>query len=436
MTTTFSTDVLDQLLDEERKLGYKFTGSTTSSAATVTSSDPELIKLGTSASADRFTNRYVWIPSAAAAADQIRTVTSFAVSSGGVASFTFSEDANFGEALSDKTMYVLFDHPTYFLNRTNDALDEIFAECAVPLRDGPASADMQGANVDTDWTETNATDAVQTTSSEVFQGAQSFVVTDSGSGGGYTVSAAQKLGQGRDIRVHAIVKADTGTSILQVKDASGNTQDSISVTQEDWTYLSKTVQFDSGEETFTIRLVESAASDEGDWQAAWYVKRDSTFFQLPTWIDASFKISDVVRREHHVSGGEDDTWLATAYEDIRLEEGKHYRYIHRGADANPTAILLTKEGQRFIDEPIFVLVSCPYSAPYGVSATLSGYSSTTSCPSRLLVPYVMYLIGKDNRELFPDLEAKGLDLFAKRMTPRKNSTRPPLTPYVYPVLRN
>ena len=404
-TATTGTTVIDQLGDEIPGLLWKFTGTATSGGATVTTTNPEINKLGSNAATDRFSSLFLYIPTGTAGTDDVHSVTTISVSA---ATATITTLGNYGATYTNAAMYLIGIHPDIFRRLLNDALEKIHVECIEWLVHGPSSANMQGSSVDADWTESGASDTVQTTASEVAFGQQSLVVTDSGSAGGYTQSALAALGQGRRVRLHGVVKADTGTSILRALDGSGNVQDSISTTQEDWVYLSKTVGFDSADEQIRLRLVASAASDSGDWNLAGYVKEGIYRFLLPSYMDERFKVKAVCRAIFHETGSEADTWLYDSMELETLVEERDYRYVTRQTDANPHAIVFEPHID-LMSYAYCVLIDAPYSAPYGVASTLSADTGTSYCPLHLWVPYCKHLIGLRYGQTFPELAPRNPD---------------------------
>ena len=404
MSNAFSA-VLDDLI-RFPGLGLKVTVSTSSSAATATSVSPVLARYANETTF--FHQHYLYIPSAAATDDQVRTVVSHAIS-GTTTTFTFQDASNYAETLSGVTGYILPLHPDTFMDTCNQALERMKVRVEVPLMHGPASGDMQGGSVDADWTETNATDTVQTTAAEVNRGAQSTVVTDSGSGGGYTASAAQRVGQGQSITVFGEAKADTGTGKVQIMDGSSNEQADIVFTEEQWIAFKERVDFDDPDETFTLRLVSVAASDAIDWQRVWFVRNGEYRFNLPTWIADRFVIKALFRRSYMTrSADSDEVWLADSAIDDLLYEGEHY-YINKSpADVNARTLMLTTTGRRFMDDPLILVVACPWSAPYGVSTLFTSYTSTSLVPLDLIVAKTWELLGRNQG--WEEMEARGSEI--------------------------
>ena len=419
MATAYST-ALDQLLDEPgmRNLGRKIT-LTYTAAATFTTADAEIMKGGASAyDAEAFKDNWVWIPGAAAA-NLKRTIISMTVSST-VATVTVNVAFTAGETAV--TGYILAFDPDILINLANDCITyDLFLECFIPLYHGPASADMQGSAVDTDWTESGATVTVQTTAAEVWAGAQSLVVTDSGSGGDYTQSALQGLGQARSVQMHFVAKADVGTAIFHALDASSNSQGSIQTTQEWWVYGTKTVQFDAGEEQIRLRIEGDSAAAAVDVQFFWFVRTGESMFNLPAWVAERFNVTRIDKAVFHQAGGEADTYMANSVEYTPLEKGVDYRFIARTADANPTQVWVAAQ---HLSDALFVVVRCPYGAPYGVSTLFTGYTATNSVPVLPLVAAWKRRIGGYAPTHFPEAEGRGAEELTKAVPQRTNEDPP------------
>jgi hypothetical protein len=125
---------------------------------------------------------------------------------------------------------------------------------------------------------------------------------------------------------------------------------------------------------------------------------------LPSWVDRRFKIARIERWDFLESGNEADTWLAESYEATVLREGEDWRFTSRRADVHSNTIHLLRKD--LWEVPLVVVVECHYDAPYGVSATFSADTSTTTCHLHLIVAKVEELLGERYPESFPDLKAK------------------------------
>ena len=430
MSTAFTPAAVDQLVDDVEGAGLKFTGTYTSSGLIFTTTDPEPARGGDVTASTRFKGAFAFFPSATSA-NKIRQIVSHTTATG-TATFT-TTGPNYNATGTSVVGYLLFEHSDILRNYANDALEHSRVEVRVPLMHGPASGDMQGDDVDTDWTETNATDTVQTTSSEVFQNAQSLVVTDSGSAGGYTQSALERIGQGRTVTMFGIVKSDTGTSTLIALDGSGNEQDSVLTTQEEWMLLKKRVTFDAADEQIRLRLEGTTASAEGDWQAAWYVKEDVPMFSAPAWFTERHRIIGIQRKTAMIAGSEADTWYAGSGEYVSLrgndDPDPQYKVYRYGADASRWQIAILDKS--LLTEPLYILVDAPWSAPYGTDATFSSDTSTTNMPQDEFMAAWKVEIAKAKNEFdpvtklfdrgkFPGLHSAALNDLAKVSRTQEN----------------
>lgn len=384
MPTIQFIDALRQLCDEPsmRNLGREIVMSPAASN-TFTTPDAEMMTGGASAyDAEQFKDNYIWWP-AGAADDQKRKIVSMVVSA---SVSTVTVNRVYANSGSSVVGFLLAIDPDILMNMANDCISyDLFLECVAPLFHGPPSADMYGSSVDSDWTESGATDTVQTTATEVLEGPQSFVVTGSAALD-YTQSALQPLAQGTSAIMHFRAKSDTGTTTFKALDASGNVQGSIVTTQEQWIYGSKIIQYDSGEEQIRLRIEATTASASVDVQSFGFVRLYEQIFYLPAWVDARWKLARVDYAQYHQSGSEADTWLAQSVEYHRLEPSgpdPDYRFIARQADANPNMIWVKEE---LLAYPLYLVVMCPYGAPYGVSTLFTSSSSTNSVPMELLIP--------------------------------------------------
>lgn len=429
MSTAFSA-IIDDVV-RMPGLGLKLVVSTSSSAATATTVSPRLARVNPRSKDHN--GKYLWIPSAAAADDQVRSIDYYEWS-GTTTTINFHDTSNFAESLSSVAAYILPSHPDVYMAATNEGLEKTHVRVEVPLMHG--GSDMQGGSVDAYWTEANATDTVQTTASEVLRGAQSLVVLDSGSGGGYTASGSYRVGQGKGIILHMEAKADTGTGELQVIDGSSNEQDDITFTEEQWIAARKRVDFDAADELFTLRLVSVGASDSIDWQRVWFVRKGEYNFILPSWITNDYVVRGLFRRRYltpaNDSGSTDELWLAESNDDDLLYEDHDYKAYKRSADANPHRVTLLKPAHD-IEDPLIMLVDCPWSAPYGVSTVYTSYTSTTQCPKTLAVALTLKYLGINNG--WDEIAEMGDERYDKAyvMNEMSEQTKPDPEPWAGPM---
>ena len=401
------------------RLGYKLTAATIGTTS-FTTTDPNIIKLGSQALDNRFNGWHVYF---ATAAEQ-RVITTISIS-GSTATVSFI-GGNATTQAGATTAYITHG-PTWAEIRGafNYALEYIPCSCVDILRHGPDDAFMQ-ANNTTSWTGSNCTVAKQTTATEVLHGQRSTSLTLT-SGGGYATGTTVRIGQAEMALVQAIAKADIGTGIIRALDGAGNTIDSsldVSFTQEQWLYMRKHVTVASDDEGIALRLLGTDSSDQIDVQAAWVVNLSENIFPLPSYIDDRFKLKAVARREYRVGGLEADTWLGKSYHDTRLQENVDYRFINQQSDANPLSMeMLTSWWRSY---PIMLYADAPYSAPYGVDGTFSTDASTTTCPPHLLLARTKQWIGEQYPDLFPSAMKIGEREFKERSLAR-NTALPQLT---------
>jgi len=405
---------------EPNHLGYKFTAATIGNTS-LTTTDSTLIRLGTQESSDWLNSYELYLGTAG----ESRSVAVAGVSvSSSTLTLTFN-GANATNQASTSTVYLLRPGFTfaYLVALANDSLEELTTTMYEPVKSIGDS--LQGSAVDSDWSESGATDTVDTTATKLGSfGQQVLDVLDTGAGGGYTQMALSRIPQGTRGRLHGLVQSITGTSTLAIVDGSGNVQDSIGTTQMAEVYLGKNVSFDATDEQARLRLVQTTTAGEGYWTAAWFTRADQTVFKLPSYLDARYKIDQVVRRVFHDAGTEADTWLADSYEDVPLSVNDDYYFSYRGADGSAPVVIFTERGKQYLGEPLFVVVNGPYTAPYGKSTVFSTLASTNPCPARTLSAYMVYLIGLRNPDAFPGYEGFGRARVAERVLPRKNESRP------------
>lgn len=435
---TVYSEALDQLLDQvstaEAALGLKFTAASIT-ATGITTNDPEINKLGAEGSLDRWVNRFLYVPSALAA-DRVRSLKSSSTAAGVTTILHNGPNTATGSAA---TAYILALHPDLLMAYANDALEKRLIELPYPVGQGPADRFFE-KTTDADWDDTNASDEKQVTSTEVLFGARTMKVLDDGSGGGYVTQAAfERVGDGKAVNFFAIAKGDVGTSALDVIDGAGNEQVSVEFNPEAWLFIAKRVQFDAGDVLFKTRLEGVTAAAEADWNAVWYVKEGVTDFMLPSWMDKRTGIKAVIQLGFKVPGIAADTWLAESVVRTTLQERLDWDYLRFGADVNPNWITIKKP--RLLSEPMFLLVNCKASAPYGVDQKFSAYDGTNVLLQDELVAQWMIELATGVNEIsaygrgttplfdgppFAGLHSKGESELKRIVPPRV--TRKPLQP--------
>jgi len=421
-TTTFLA-ALDQLLDEiaamnveEGALGYKFTANVGTTSFTTT--DAEIIKLGTATPATRFQG---WFGYASDNTEE-RPVGTITVSAG-TATIT-NLGANY-TADTSSTFYLLRIPIARLRPLFNDALEYIPIECMVPLAHGPDDWHMQDSGT-TSWTTSNVTAAKQTTAAQVLWGSQSMSFTDT-AGGGTATSTTMKVEQGGTVTAHMIAKADTGTWTWRFLDNGSTAFDlDVTLTEEEWVYARRTINLATDDEGIIGRFVGTTNLDQIDVQAMWFVKQSQNWFQLPTWIDERFKLKSIARGDLRQGAQGANQWVAPAINYVSLRDGADYRLVAHYGDANPAWVEMISDFWR--TDPVMLTVECPASAPYGVSTLFTTDASTTVVPAHVLTAKIKTLIGQRYGEdvaKWRQLEALGEREYKERWLARRTE-RPTL----------
>ena len=407
-----------QLYDDmaEEGLGFSFTAVTGYAATTITTADPRFMFGGAAASAERYRGGYIY-RRLRAVGEQIRMANSLTNTSSLATLTHFGPDWS---TLTDTDAEMVAMDPDELHRIFEDALDELMAPCPVLLAHGPADWDMQ-ASTTGEWDAglTNATFAAQTTSSEVFRGARSKVLTLTGAAGYTEADSLVRFGQGQQGSAYAIVKADIGTGIFRILDQGGNTVESVSFTQEQWLLIKKHFTLGADDEGARIRILGTDNLDAIDVQMAGVVRRNEPFFYMPSWYTDKMNLKGVSRIASAVAGRETDTSLAGSIQWESLSEGTDYQKVSAQADANPFGVQILNTA--LMNEPLFLMIECPYSAPYGVAAPFTAETDETDCPLDLLLAQVKILLGGRYPKKYPTLKAIGA---AEKVAALKEQTVP------------
>lgn len=386
------------LLDARRKLlkDVPELGKTHTLTALATGSITIGSLANTNFPATKFRNAIAYRGEAASAADYRRYLGAYTAASG----LIVHTGANYSDTtVTNEEVEIWYDPeivPDIDVNQAfADAISQLRVLTRIPLAHGPIDYDMQASGV-TNWTPNSGTPfAKQTTQAEVFWGGRSGAFTDGGSGGDYTDSALYHLSSSAQVNMFSIVRADTGTSTLKALDGSGNVQGSVSSTQETPVLMWKRVGFDSADEQIRLRIEGTTVSAQGDWGPTWFVREDDYYFPLnrvPGWIDSTHHITGLSVGRPRQAGSETDTYIFGSMEYEELREGIDFYFQRQHADANPDACYVLKTA--LMSEPLFLTVSSPWSAPYGVTAAFSAETDTTGCRTDLLVAQVKLLLGE------------------------------------------
>lgn len=418
-TTVAWNTVFDRLVDNEASgFGMLITGTATISTNQITTLDARVAASGDNQVSQKYEGRIVYIPSAAAA-DQIRSVLNIDTNeTTGVTTITVVGPV-FTATSTDVDIYILAEDPDVIRNLGNKALQELHFEAEVPLRHFPDDADMQESST-SNWTGT-ATPAKTTTADSVWSMARAMTVTDGGAGGQYVESDLYPVHSGKQVSVYLIAKGD---GRLDVLDASDNVVESISFDTEQWVY--GRTQFTPNVDQVKLRLVSVAAGGVVTWQGAWGVRETDTVFRLPSWMGNRLAVKNVTRASFWESVTGDDLYASDSAIYSSLKQGTAWQPLKRTADANVRMVRLMHRYSTFWNDALFVIVDCPYSAPYGIAATLDSFTATTVCPEDLLLAAVKRNIGRTYQQTWPELEVQGTaELTAQQTTTEMANYDPP-----------
>lgn len=409
------TNILDQLLDEVQGLGRKFTGTATNGGATVTTTDPEINKLGTLQPSTRFQGRFLYIPTGTVGTDDVHSIQTSSVSS---ATATLTTNGNYAATYTSVNMYILAIHPNDLRRLVNDALELDLTNITLPLTYG-TDWDMQTSGV-TNWTDTNATSSKVTAVANVIYGVRGLRVLNSSSNG-YSQSASTRITKNQPFVAWAIGRADVGTATATLVDGSGNTLTSLTSTEEQWVYMWDDVTPGSTAEEVSWRLGGSGASDDTYWAAVGIYKPDEAQIFLPSWVDEPFKLKALSRACFRGPTDDSRSWQAMSREMRKLNEGADYRVEIEHGSLNPAYVEIVDPGWRNWDSPYFITGMRPYS-DFG---TLGADTDSVYAPLHVVIPRAKYLLGDRYSQAFPDVKMQAMSELAVRAASRRTETPKP-----------
>ena len=396
--STDQTTARRQLYLEVPDFGINFTAGTYSGGY-VTTQDPRVVMGGSLVQSERYRGTYLNRPDRAAG-DQVRPVGDISY---GSLQVTINHDGAAWTNTTDTNVEIVAMPPDDLRSQVlNGALKKLRNRFLVPLAHGPDDHDMQ-ASTDTEWDDTNASFASQTTLTEVLSAKRSKALTLSGAGG-YTQSAdLYRMGRSRSGTLFARVKADIGTGIARLVDASGNTIASVSFSQEEWLLVKKPFSLSSTQEQIRPRLLGTDISDQIDVQDFWFVKDGALTFELPSWLSELATVRGIYRGHLMDAGDEADTYIENTMEMEALIKGTHYRHVYRPGTAHPHTIIIDRRFASYLQDPLFVDIEQPWSHPFGVSALFSAETDTTDCPLAQLMAQAKLQLYQYDPDRFADL---------------------------------
>jgi hypothetical protein len=406
--STALTDILDQLLDTPglQGLGVKIVGTSTSGGSVTTTTTPEMMRGGTNALSTRFDGGFLLDPGATSV-NQVRQITNIAVSATEATITTAGPD--FDATRSDETMYVLAKDPAVIMAIANDALGENYVTCPIPLAHGPTDYHGQDSSAATGWPDSsglNGAPAIQSTAAQVFSGAQSVSVLNDTANGYSDSPVLEGPLNGRGLAWFIARDDSGGGASLGIYDQASNLIDSIPFTNEAWILGKKEFQLDANDRGVILRRQGVGATEQVDWQCSAVVWLEQEIFHLrdTAWIDEPFELVGVSIGILHSSAYEANTWLASSLELRPLEARDEWVFSSLQADANPGQLWVRA---KWLSYPLFMMVKCPWSAPYGVDKTFSSWTDATECPLRVIVATMTRKFGELWEEDFPKAEDLG-----------------------------
>lgn len=394
------TEIIDALIDRCPELGMKLTLATVDNGvATATTTDPRCMIGGTDSfvgeSGARYSGWFLWVPGLTTAGDRIRTVVSFAISAT-VATFTVNRIYNAGD--TTETAYLLTLGPDQLVGLLNDALAREHFQTTVLFTE-IVDGDMQTSGVGA-WTDSGSTSSKVTTAANVpFELTQSLRVLNAGR----TRPALVRIPRGQTLYACAICRADVGTAVLRVADASDTEIDTLSTTQEDWMFLWKRVTPDAAVEGAYFEPGSLAGADDSYWGGVGFLRPGARNFMLPSWMAEPWQFRGLSIARFPVTGTASGEELAASRQLERLEEGVNFRLYFPEAAANPSWVELNAD---YTGYPLFLTGL----RPYGDIDTLSvsDLTATTRCNLNLVVARARHLLGEYSPADFGRHYNKGL----------------------------
>lgn len=383
MSTTYTeANVVDQVGDEVEGLLWKFVGTATSGGATLTTTDAEINKLGSSYAADRFNGKFLWIPSGTSGTDDIHTITTMSVSG---ATTTITTLGNYGATYTNAAMYIIGIHPNVFRRLLNDALELEYTDHVAPLSHIQGTDNDMAASGVTNWTDSSATSSKVTTVVASYESIRALQVANSGSSG-YSAGPAMQVNSAGSYLFWAIGRSASGTAQATLRGASTNLVQ-LETTQSRYQYLYSQGNF-NGDESVTVRLGSSGASDTSTWAGYALQPLDDSFFLLPSWASERFNVRGILRGYFGFSSGA-NSMDAFSRRLVTLKEGDagdwHYSNSYSAVNSNAIEI-----DPKWLSYPLWIRGSRPYS-DFG---TFAAPTDTTTCPIKVLVPRVKSLIAE------------------------------------------
>jgi len=416
MATSTTRQTARRQLFDEIDIGFNFTAITITST-TLTTRDARLQAPGANMPADHLRGYYLYRPDVPSA-DQIRMITGAAISSGLV---TITHAGPNYTDTSDTVAELLGIDPDLLNNYFNDALAAEFGEFTLPLS-SLTDGDMQESDA-TSWTDASGTSSKVTAAANVRYGLRGHRFAASGSDG-RAYRQTLDVTRGRTYRIAAIGRADVGSAVLELTDAADAAIDSVTTTEENWTYLWLNVTPGSTVERVRLKVGGVGATDDSYWAALWLFRPEDRVIELPSWADDREKVKAISTATFDGPTDATNTAQALSRGLRTLAQDRDWYYVSEQAAVHPHVVEFRSKIGTY--GPLFITGTPPYS----YFGTFSADSDTTFCPQDVLVARVKFIIGRHHEDIFPGLRSDSLGEIAGLA--RRHIVSPPPEPEFHP----
>ena len=392
MTTATTRQAIRQEL-YNRIPGLAFVGEATGVTGTTLT---DAIRLqDTSLGSNHYRGYYLYRPNVDAA-NQVRKVISHVNSTGVVT----HGGATYDDALTDVDYEMVgLIHPEEINNAITRALGRVYFENQIVLPGRITDGDMD-SSATTSWTDvgTPNTKSKVTSAGNVATGIRALRVLNDAAGEGVRSVTVRGFAQSTTVDVHAGVRCDVGTAVLQLYDVTNSAIiASVSSTEEAFVHLWLRYQLPVTCEEWCVRLIGTEDTADLYWDHVAAYCREDRVFPVATTLDSPWKLQKLreMRYTHAVSSqsnGGYDGMFSREYHDWYTPSGFVLEPFH--LETNPYSIVLNRQ--------------CPCNElwiqmkrPWTDGETLSTDAATTLVPLEPLYAYATEEIAKVLRKRYP-----------------------------------
>lgn len=324
----------------------------------------------------------VWRPTATAAADYFRHISSVNVTTGVVTiDVAWATDTTLGT----EDIYLLAPGitPIHVINALNAALDKAHFINTEPLSSKPAGAVIADAGLQNSATSSYTTS--NTTFTKVTTDNSENVYDGIGSGKLVNTSASGHIYQdfnvtgGESVNVFALSRLDVGTNAQLVIEAGASTASltalgsTVSHSQEAWQWMVRRGEaVPSTAKILRAKLQGAGASDESYWNALCVYSTHEHRLILDTKWDSNFKAMKLLYAD--IGGVSVGTGIYQASA-TQIKEVPHddYQFVFQRTSAHPGYVQF--RNNKWLNYPLLVFGRRPYSAVTTIAIT----DLTTTC---------------------------------------------------------